>query len=122
MSLLERLKSWIGPETPPHERPSAREGPPADRDELLDALRLVIDPELGIDIVSMGLVRRITIEGALARVEMTLTTPGCPVGPMLVSEVEETVRRCGLEPDLTLSFDPPWSPADISPEGRERVR
>jgi len=122
MSLLDRLKSWIGPERAPDDKPPAREGPPADREELLDALRLVIDPELGIDIVSMGLIRRITLEGELAHIDMTLSTPGCPVGPMLVSEVEDTTRRCGLKPDLKLGFDPPWSPADISPEGHERVR
>jgi metal-sulfur cluster biosynthetic enzyme len=122
MSLLDRLKSWIGPELPRAEAPSTREGPPGDREELLDALRLVIDPELGIDVVSMGLIRRIALEGEVARVEMTLSTPGCPVGPMLVSEVEEAARRCGLRPDLTLSFDPPWSPDDISPQARDRVR
>lgn len=121
MSLLDRLKSWIGPEKPAPQAP-LREGPPGDRDELLEALGLVFDPELGIDVVSMGLIRRVALEGDLARIEMTLSTPGCPVGPMLVSEVEDAARRCGLRPELTLSFDPPWSPADISQEGRERVR
>ena len=121
MSLWDKLSHWIAGEPAPPPAPAPREGPPPDADELREALRMVVDPEIGIDIVSMGLVRGISVEGDQARIDMTLSTPGCPVGPLIVGEVEEVVRMQGLWPTVELGFDPPWSPADIDPAARGRM-
>ncbi len=92
--------------------------------ELLLALRTVIDPELGINVVDLGLIRAAERDGARAKIEMTMTTPACPMGPYLTEEVETalTTLAPGIrEAEVTLSFEPPWSPAQMSPEGRRAL-
>ncbi len=78
-----------------------------------DALRSVNDPELGIDIVRLGLVYGITITGGDVRVRATLTTPGCPLAPYIVSDIERTVKRIpGVKSvSVDIVFDPPWTPS-----------
>lgn len=122
MSLWDKLSTWIGAEPPRPTDRAPHQGAPLDAEGLRELLYAVLDPELGIDIVSMGLVRDITVDGDEARVLMTLSTPGCPVGPLIVSEVEQMIRQGGREPKVELSFDPPWTPDDIVPEARGRVR
>lgn len=110
MTLFDRLRAWFSPPPPP-----SWEGP------LRAVLSAVVDPELGIDIVSMGLVREVDVEGEVARVRMTLSTRGCPVGPSIVEQVEGALMGAGYTPEVTLEFDPPWTPADITAEGRARL-
>jgi metal-sulfur cluster biosynthetic enzyme len=93
---------------------------PASRAEAaaLDALRAVYDPELGLDIVSLGLVYGIYDEDGRVVVEMTLTTPGCPVSDMLPAEASAAVGAAvgplGLRSEVRLVWDPPWTPARLS--------
>jgi len=87
--------------------------------QVLDALRQVIDPELGINLVDLGLIYGVAIEGATVRVKMTLTTPGCPLHDSLVRGAE---RAVGAIPGVAtasveLVWDPPWNPNKISPAG-----
>ncbi len=56
-------------------------------DELVEALRSVIDPEIGLNIVELGLLRNLEVEGDQARITMILTTPFCPYGPQLIEQV-----------------------------------
>ncbi|HVB14299.1 MAG TPA: metal-sulfur cluster assembly factor [Candidatus Dormibacteraeota bacterium] len=88
-------------------------GPRATGDDVHEALREVIDPELGLDIVSLGLVYRVTVdkEGD-AVVSMTLTTPYCPMGPMLESQVHAATQFLpGIrDVKVDLIWDPPWDP------------
>jgi metal-sulfur cluster biosynthetic enzyme len=88
------------------------------------ALAQVWDPELGIDIVSLGLVYDVRVDGDTVEVDMTLTTPGCPVSEQLPEEAR-TVLQAAL-PDarvvVNVVWDPPWSPANISPVAVERLR
>jgi len=86
------------------------------------ALRAVIDPELGLNIVDLGLIYNVDI-GADSRiaVTMTLTTPGCPLHASFAQEIERVLWQS--IPDLTgvsveLVWQPPWNPMMISPEGR----
>lgn len=120
MSLWDRWKRW-GAAPAPQEAPRS-DGPPPDEAGLREALRGVVDPEVGVDIVSMGLIRQIAIEDGQARVDMTLSTRGCPVGDLLVGEVEAVIREAGLQPEVALVWDPPWSPADMDPAAARRIR
>ena len=79
------------------------------------ALRTVIDPELGMSVVELGLVYAIGIDGGAVGITMTLTAPGCPIHDVMPEWVRETVMTVpGVERvDVTLTFDPPWSPERI---------
>ncbi len=91
---------------------------------LLLPLRTVIDPELGINIIDLGLVYQASQEGTLARVQMTMTTPACPMGPYLEEQVKESLLSVPLgisEVEVEVVFDPPWSPEKMTPEAREQL-
>ena len=91
-----------------------------EREEVLDALRVVEDPELGMDIVDLGLVYDVGIDDGNVRVEYTLTSLGCPVGPMIEEQIRETVSAMpgveGVETELT--WDPPWTPEKMSDDAK----
>jgi len=83
----------------------------------LECLYEVIDPELGINIVDLGLVYDLELVGDVARVEMTMTTPACPLHEYLASGVESAILDSmpGVRSvDVHLTFDPPWDPAMMS--------
>ena len=88
-------------------------------DRVREALKQVADPELGINIVDLGLIYAVAIEGGDVHVKMTLTTPGCPLHDSLVRGAE---RAVGAIPGVAtasveLVWDPPWNPNKISPQG-----
>lgn len=92
--------------------------------DVVEALRSVIDPELGINIVALGLVYAIGIEGdGLDRVDvvMTLTTPGCPMHGTLTGDARSVVGALPWVNDahVTLTWNPPWTPARLSEEARQ---
>ena len=94
-------------------QPTPAKGPAATADDVMDALREVIDPELGLDVVSLGLVYGVEVDDeGEATVRMTLTTPYCPLGPMLESQVHAATQFLpgiqGVKVDLV--WDPPWDP------------
>ena len=87
---------------------------------VLDALACVYDPELGLDVVSLGLVYAIYDEDGRVVVEMTLTTPGCPVSEILPAEasagVAAAVGPLGRSSEVRVVWDPPWTPERLSDE------
>ncbi len=85
-----------------------------------EALRQVIDPELGLDVVELGLVYRVDIDGAIVSVDLTMTTPACPLGEHIVRDAEERLRAIeGVSRALVrLVWDPPWGPERMSPAAR----
>jgi metal-sulfur cluster biosynthetic enzyme len=86
--------------------------------EVWDALAGVVDPELGIDIVELGLVYGVEVSPAVISVRMTLTTPGCPLHDVIVTGVERALHRDdGPRIDVEVVFDPPWSPERIGTAG-----
>ena len=100
------------------------ERPSAPSPEAIEAaLRQVIDPELGIDVVALGLIMDISIEGRHVIVEMTLTTPGCPMHETITREAEMRVERvAGVRTaEVRLVWDPPWTPERITPAGRRQL-
>lgn len=94
------------------------------KENILKALKKVIDPELGINIVDLGLVYETKINNGNVTVVMTLTTPGCPMGYMFDSEVVEAVKKIKGVKKVTvdLTFDPPWTPEKMSKEAKAKLR
>lgn len=80
--------------------------------ELAEDLSSVIDPELGVDIVSLGLIYGIDIEPDTVTLRMTLTSPDCPMGDLLASMAASKVRHAARDrrADIEIVDDPPWSP------------
>jgi metal-sulfur cluster biosynthetic enzyme len=89
-------------------------------DDVTDALRDVIDPELGLDFVELGLIYDIEIEDSTVRVTYTLTSPGCPIGPQVSEQIEEFVSELdGVEAvHPTMTFSPPWTPERMSEDAK----
>ena|SRR3990172_11286333 len=88
-----------------------------------DRLREVLDPELGINIVDLGLIYKITTLGNDANILMTLTFPGCPLGSTIQKEVNEKVgaiKNIG-KINLKITFDPPWDLSKISSEAKAEL-
>ena len=84
------------------------------------ALSTVEDPELGLDIVSLGLVYAIEHEQGRVRVVHTLTSMGCPVGPVIQHDIEEALEPLGGVESVAIElvFEPPWSPEKMSDDAR----
>jgi len=89
-------------------------------DEVTEALTNVIDPELGLDFVELGLVYEVEVDGADVHVTFTLTSPGCPIGPQVSEQMKEFVGELdGVEnvhPHMT--FNPPWTPDLMSEDAK----
>lgn len=85
--------------------------------EIRDALKSVKDPELGLDLVVLGLIYDIEVEGDHVDAVISLTSPMCPVAGEIVNNVKETIEGVeGVESaDVELTFDPPWTPDRINP-------
>jgi len=90
------------------------------KEEVIDALRAVEDPELGMDIVELGLLYDVEVEGPKVQVTFSLTSMGCPVGPMIQQQIEETVAEMeGVDQvESELTWDPPWSPERMSDDAK----
>ena len=89
-------------------------------EDLTDALRDVIDPELGLDFVELGLIYDVEIDGGTVRVTYTLTSPGCPIGPQVSEQIEEFVGELDGVEDVqsTMTFSPPWTPELMSEDAK----
>ena len=89
-------------------------------DVIVEALREIYDPELHYNIYDLGLVYDVTIEDGKVGVLLTLTTPACPIGPMVTEQLQETLRLIpGVKDvDVEWTFDPPWHPDMMSEEAK----
>jgi len=88
------------------------------------ALREVLDPELGINIVDLGLVYSIDVDGGKVRVTMTMTTRACPLHVYLTDEAHAAIQRHAPEAvavDIDMVWDPPWTPAMMSAAAKEQL-
>ena len=90
------------------------------KEDVTEALRLVEDPELGMDIVELGLLYDVAVDGSKVHVTYSLTSMGCPVGPMIEQQITETVAEMeGVENvESELTWDPPWSPEKMSDDAK----
>ena len=86
----------------------------------MDALSNVIDPELGLDFVELGLIYGVEVNGGSVKVTFTLTTPGCPIGPQVSEQIDEFVGELdgvtNIESEMV--FTPPWTPEMMSEDAK----
>ena len=90
------------------------------KEEVVEALRQVEDPELGMDVVDLGLVYEVEVEGPKAKVLYSLTSMGCPAGPMIEQDIRAVAESVdGVEAvETELTFDPPWTPDRMSEDAK----
>lgn len=94
-------------------------------DDLEEAMRDVVDPELGINVVDLGLVYGISVDDDnVATVDMTLTSAACPLTDVIEEQARGALVKSGLVEDLKLNWVwlPPWGPDKITEDGREQLR
>src|SRR3989344_7873198 len=91
------------------------------QEQIIDKLKQCIDPELGINIIDLGLIYSINVEGSRVNVLMTLTTAGCPLESYFVKDISTKLKSLKGVSDVTveMTFDPPWTPAKLSQESKD---
>ena len=89
-------------------------------DDVQEALTNVIDPELGLDFVELGLIYEIEVDAGKVDVTFTLTSPGCPIGPQVSEQIDEFVSELdGVEAvEAHMTFSPPWTPDAMSEDAK----
>lgn len=95
--------------------------PVPDADSLREALRQVIDPEIGVNIIDLGLVYDIDITQEQVRIRMTMTSPACPMADMIIGDIDavlDVVLPKHYRVAVELVWDPPWTPEMMKPEAR----
>lgn len=100
-------------------------GPDALREPILAALQRVLDPEVAMSIVDVGLVYGVSVAPDGVRVRMTMTSAACPMGDLMVDDLcaeLEAVLPAGMRVDVELVWEPPWTPERMSAEGKALMR
>jgi metal-sulfur cluster biosynthetic enzyme len=118
---VEETQGAVAQSEPEIGAPEGADGRPVTEDQVLEALKHVIDPELGINIVDLGLVYEVDIgQDGMVHVEYTLTTMGCPIGPLIEQQMQSLMANVegvkGFEAEMVLR--PPWSPEMMSEEAK----
>jgi metal-sulfur cluster biosynthetic enzyme len=106
-----------------HEAKAAATDAPENFDEeaIRQLLRRVVDPEVGINIVDLGLIYRIDVTPERLRIEMTMTSPACPMGDMIIDDAYAALESSlpeGCEAEIELVWNPPWAPSMMSERSR----
>ena len=91
-----------------------------EKEQIIEVLKKVVDPEINYDIWSLGLVYNIDVQGSKVKILMTFTTPMCPYGPQLLDEVRRNISAMdGVgEVEVEITFSPVWGPDKMSEEAR----
>ena len=107
----------------PEPPPAPPAGAPA-VDDLEEAMRDVVDPELGINVVDLGLVYGIAVDDRVATIDMTLTSAACPLTDVIEDQTRAALTGPGLVDDIRINWVwmPPWGPEKITDDGREQLR
>ncbi len=93
------------------------------RERVIDVLKTVFDPEIPVNVWDLGLVYDLQVEGEQVRITMTLTAPGCPVGPMIAAEIENKLQAIGAEAvSVEFVWTPPWTPDRVTEDGRLQLQ
>ncbi len=109
------------------EPPAETGGEGASQEDLVEAMKDVVDPELGINVVDLGLVYGIDLDGSTAVVDMTLTSAACPLTDVIEEQTHSALTSGpdgGLVSDVRINWVwmPPWGPEKITDDGREQLR
>ncbi len=93
------------------------------KERVMAALRGVSDPELGISIVDLGLIYDVRLGDGRVDVEITLTSPGCPMSRLIASDAEEAIRQAlpGVDVAVRVVWDPPWTADRLSADARRSL-
>jgi metal-sulfur cluster biosynthetic enzyme len=93
------------------------------QEAVYEILKQVYDPEVGINIVDMGLIYGVEIEGNKIDLIMTLTSPACPAGPHILQQIDDKLKEMeGVEDvDIRVVWTPPWSPDMLSEEAKDQL-
>lgn len=95
------------------------------RAKIINVLKFITDPEIPINVVDLGLIREMKIENGKVHIKMVMTAPGCPYSMILAKQVEESLKQAVPEVEevsVEVVRYPPWTPADMTEEGRELFR
>ena len=95
---------------------------PALAEDIREALYQVVDPELSINIVDLGLVYVVSHDNGTIVIDMTLTSPSCPLSPLIESQVRCVLEQFGQQVVINWVWVPPWGPHRITDDGREQLR
>ncbi len=111
--------SAAGP-APEPSAPPAVSASAVSSDQVKAALRKVKDPDLNLNIVDLGLIYGIAVDGSTVKVDMSLTSPGCPSGPEIMTDAEQQIRAIPGVADVAMNlvWSPPWTPERIEPRVR----
>ena len=95
----------------------------ATKEQVFEALQTCYDPEIPVNIVDLGLIYDVEVSDDKVMVKMTLTAPGCGMGPMIASEAQQKILELpGVsEASVDLVWDPPWDPSRISDEAKQKL-
>ena len=93
-------------------------------DDIEEAMRDVVDPELGINVVDLGLVYGLAVDDRIATIDMTLTSAACPLTDVIEDQARSALTDTGLVDDIKINWVwmPPWGPEKITEDGREQLR
>jgi len=92
-------------------------------EQVLEALKQVLDPELFINVVELGLIYKIDIQDKTVSIDMTMTSPACPAGPQLVAQAKMAIESLeeGTQAIIQIVLTPPWSPDRMTESARDQL-
>ncbi len=89
------------------------------KDDVMNELKTVNDPELGVNIVDLGLVYEVEERSEKdVFIKLTLTSPACPLGPQIIDEIKQKLSAIGLTAEIEITFNPPWGPDMMSEDAK----
>ena len=89
------------------------------KDDIINELKAVYDPEIGVNIVDLGLIYEIEEKAENeVHIKMTLTSPACPLGPQIIEEIKQKLGSMGITANIEITFNPPWGPDKMSEEAK----
>lgn len=96
---------------------------PITREQAVEVLKAVFDPEIPVNVWDLGLIYDLQVGDGNVAVKMTLTAPGCPIGPQIAAEIEERMLAAGAEStSVAFVWSPPWTTKMVTPDGRLQLQ
>jgi metal-sulfur cluster biosynthetic enzyme len=93
------------------------------REKVVEVLKTVFDPEIPVNIWDLGLIYDLQLAGETVKISMTLTSPGCPVGPQIASEIDNKLQAIGVEAaSVDFVWSPPWTTEKVSADGKLQLQ